>query len=224
LTQPLRLALFDLDGTLVDGQHAVITAMTAAWQAHGLGLPDSAAVRALIGLPLIHVLARLLPEAAPAEHERIAVAYKEAFVGRRLAGAEPDPLFPGALAALDALDGTGILLGIATGKSRRGMLATLDSHGLRHRFITLQSGDDGLGKPNPDMVHRALNETGVDVVNAVVIGDTVFDIQMARAARVFSIGVSWGYHAPEALRMAGADRLVEDYPSVPAAVRALLEG
>lgn len=221
---PLKLVLFDCDGTLVDSQHGIVTAMTSAWRAWGLGDPDPAAVRRVVGLPLVDGIARLLPEAGPDDHGALARLYKQAFFDQRIKGAHEEPLFPGIREAIDTLDREGALLGVATGKSRRGLVATLERHGLLDRFVTLQTSDDGPGKPHPGMVFRALSAVGADGANAVMIGDTTFDIVMARNAGIASVGVVWGYHAPDELTVAGADRIVTHGRDIPAAISHLRAG
>ncbi len=218
-----RLALFDCDGTLVDSQHSIIAAMDAAFRAQGRVPPAPAAVRHVVGLSLGEAIARLVPEATEESVEALAEAYKAAFLDFRLAGRYADPLYPGARAALDALAAGGFLLGIVTGKSRRGLIATLDAHGLADRFDTLQTADEGPGKPHPAMVRRALAAVGVEAASTVVVGDTVYDMQMARAALVGAIGVSWGYHEPAALTEAGAGCVMDTFDAVPAAIHALLD-
>ncbi|WP_448189857.1 HAD-IA family hydrolase [Azospirillum sp. sgz301742] len=223
MTKPLRLALFDCDGTLVDSQHAIVDSMTEAWLAHGLGEPDAHAVRRVVGLSLVPAVAALLPALETERHIAIAESYKDAFATRRQRGAVEEPLFPGIAETLDALDAAGVLLGVATGKSRRGLLSVLERHGLTDRFVTLQTADVGPGKPHPEMVLRALSETGVEAASTVMIGDTTYDIQMARNARIASVGVSWGYHEVPELTAAGADRIVHSGGLVAAAVLDLLE-
>jgi len=218
----LKLALFDCDGTLVDSQHAIIAAMEAGFSAHGLTPPPALDVRRVVGLPLVAAVAQLAPALDGDAHEAISESYKAAFHRNRLAGAYPEPLFDGVVAALDALEAAGFVLGVATGKSRRGLDATLAHHGLAPRFVTLQTSDRVAGKPSPDMVYAALAESGADAAGTVVIGDTSYDILMARNARVRSVGVSWGYHDGAELMAAGADRLVHDYEALPAAVMGLL--
>jgi phosphoglycolate phosphatase len=217
-----RLVLFDCDGTLVDSQHAIVSAMTEAWRSYGLGTPSPLAVRRLVGLPLVDAVARLLPGLPPAAHEEVAARYKEAFHAQRVRGDHPEPLFPGLREAIDAIEATGAILGVATGKSRRGLLATLDHHGLLDRFVTLQTADIGPGKPHPDMVHRAMAEVGAAAHGTLVIGDTTYDMLMARSARVGAIGVAWGYHEEAELRQAGAQLFCRAYDEVPAAVAAVL--
>jgi phosphoglycolate phosphatase len=124
---------------------------------------------------------------------------------------------------LEALEREGILLGVATGKSMRGLTATLAHHDLARFFVTLQTADVGPGKPDPAMVRRALAESGADAADTVMIGDTVFDIEMARRAGVGAIGVAWGYHEEEELHAAGAHRVVRDGHELVPAILTLLD-
>lgn len=224
MTAPLRLALFDCDGTLVDSQHMIVAAMREAWRAYDLPELDPEAVRRVIGLSLEEVIARLLPGSTAAQRQSIGARYRSVFFERRQSANLQEPLFPGAIEALEALEAEGFLLGVATGKSRRGLEAVLQRPGLQGRFATTQTVDDGPGKPNPHMVLRAIAETGADPAQVAVIGDTVFDIEMARAAGVASLGVSWGYHTPDDLSAAGAGSIAGTFADVPEAVMALLSG
>jgi phosphoglycolate phosphatase len=125
--------------------------------------------------------------------------------------------------ALDTLRDHGLALGIATGKSWHGLAAVLDQHGLADRFVTLQTADRARGKPDPDMVWRALAESGAAADAAVVVGDTSYDIEMARAAGVRAIGVSWGYHEARELEAAGAHQVVHGCDEMVTAVLGLLD-
>ncbi len=218
----LRLAVFDCDGTLVDSQHTIFASVAAAFESLGLAPPRPEESRRVIGLPLAAALAALIPEGAGIDAAQAAERYREAFMALRSRGEVAEPLFPGVSDALDVLAAAGYLLGIATGKSRRGLERTLGGHDLLGRFATLQTGDSGPGKPSPEMLLRALGETGVEAAACVMIGDTTFDVLMARAARARSVGVGWGYHAIEELAAAGADRIVHAAPELPAAVRGLV--
>jgi len=215
----LRLAVFDCDGTLVDSQHVIIACMHAAFASERLPLPDGESVRRLVGLPLADSVARLAGEAClddAARVARIVDAYKQNFFTLRQRPEHHEPLYPGCLAALAAIEAQGWLLGVATGKTRRGLDAVLERQGLTGRFVTLQTGDLGPGKPHPAMLVRALDETGVELRNAVMIGDTTYDMEMAASAGVAGIGVAWGYHPTPELVAAGATALVEHFDDLPA--------
>jgi phosphoglycolate phosphatase len=205
------LAIFDCDGTLVDSQHVIVACMSAAFSAESLAPPPSAAVRQVIGLPLQECMARLAPDQGEGRHERLVEHYKDSFFTLRQDPAHHEPLFDGALEAIDALEEAGFVLGIATGKARRGLLAILDRLGLTHRFATLQTSDLPPGKPHPAMLERAMAETGFDPADTIMIGDTTFDMQMARSARTAAMAVSWGYHPVDELRAAGAHMVVDHF-------------
>ena len=210
-----RLAVFDVDGTLSDSQHHIHAAMTQSFAAQGLAAPDLEAVRQIVGLSLPLALVRLAPQADARLIDALVQGYKQSYYVAR--SDKPAPLFPGAAEVLARLAArSDILLGIATGKSRRGLDALLTQFGLTAIFVTKQVADDHPSKPNPAMLLAALAETGVAAADAVMIGDTSFDMEMAGAAGVGSIGVTWGYHAPEALTAAGAGRLVADFAALEA--------
>jgi len=219
LQNPPRLALFDFDGTLVDSQHAIQACMQSAFDSMGLAAPTLAQTHRVIGLPLERCMALLAPSQTEAVHLELTAAYKRAFFDLRTEGGMVEPMFQGALAALDAIEAAGWQLGIATGKARRGLDAVLASYGLLTRFKTLQTADRAPGKPDPTMVRWALEETGVDRKNAIMIGDTSFDMAMAKAAGIPALGVVWGYHAPDELVAAGATRIAESYDDVPDLIR-----
>ena len=199
-----RLIVFDCDGTLVDGQAAICASMDDAFAAAGLPLPDRNEVRRIVGLSLPQALARLAPDADPELRAHALEAYKASFRTARSDGTLEEPLYPGIEPLLRRLHAGGARLGVATGKSDRGLDACLTRHGVRELFVTLQTADRHPSKPHPAMLEAALFEAGVGVHEAVMIGDTVFDIAMARAAGVRAIGVAWGYHDPAELIEAGA--------------------
>lgn len=219
---PLRLVVFDVDGTLVDSQRHIHTAMTDAFRAGGHAPPPLAEVLQVVGLSLPEAVARLAPALALAEAEAVVAAYKSSYSIRR--AEEMTPLYPGAFAAVDALAGRpDLLLGVATGKSRRGLDHVLQAHGLAGHFITRQVADDHPSKPHPSMLFAALAEAGVEPAAAVMVGDTTYDIEMGRAAGMRTLGVAWGYHAPAALAAAGADRVIADFAALEPALAELWE-
>ena len=209
MSTALRLVVFDCDGTLVDSQHGIVAAAESAWRAQGLPHPDPEAVRQMVGLNLDEAIARLQPDADAVLVTRLVEAYKRAFFELRARPDHEEPLDPGIRELLDALDQPQVLLGIATGKHMRGLKATLERHGLTERFVTLQTPDTCLGKPHPQMIERALSETGAPAATTYVVGDTTFDMQMAYNAAVAGIGGAWGYHATAALVSAGARTVIE---------------
>ncbi len=207
--KPLRLAIFDLDGTIVDSQANIIQAVAEVSRSLGLPPPDPAKVPGVIGLSLKEALVRLFPHVDTSRHDDLDREYREIFVRMRASPGYDEPLFAGTHEVLDQLEKAGFLLGIATGKATRGVNHVLNRHGLTERFVTVSTPDNSPGKPHPGMVLRAMAEIGVEPKNTVVIGDTSFDILMARAAGAHAVGVSWGNHPVAELQAAGAHRLVD---------------
>ena len=214
-----RLALFDCDGTLVDGQAGVVNAMEAAFAEVGLPAPDRHQVRRVVGLSLPQAIRLLAPDADEDTRVDADLAYREAFRAAREAGSLVEPLYDGIAELIAALAADGWLLGVATGKSQRGLEHCLAMHGLAAHFVTLQTADNHPSKPHPSMIEVALAETGVSPDTCVMIGDTAYDIAMAVNAGVRAIGVDWGYHSADELREAGAEAVARD----PAHLRELLQ-
>lgn len=208
----MKLAIFDVDGTLVDSSAMIAASLTAAFLAVGLPVPDKARMMSIVGLSLVEAMKALAPEEAHAMHERLAAAYKQAFWDHRASGEHTEHLFDGALPLLTSLRARDdVVLGIATGKSRRGVAHLLEVHGLVGWFTTVQTSDDHPSKPHPSMIVTALAETGLAPSAAIMIGDTSFDIAMARAAGVGAAGVAWGNHEAAELAQAGAHCISNDF-------------
>ncbi len=205
-----RLAVFDCDGTLVDSQHSICAAMTRAFEGEKLAAPDRATILSVVGLSLPLAIARLLPEAEPDYHDHLLERYKSAFQELRRESAVSEPLYPGMAELIRDLDSSGWLLGVATGKSDRGLGLCLEHHGIRAHFVTLQTADRHPSKPHPSMLLTAMAEAGASPETTVMIGDTSFDIDMAIAAGTRALGVGWGYHMPAALVAAGAHGVAMD--------------
>ncbi|SFP21871.1 HAD-IA family hydrolase [Qipengyuania nanhaisediminis] len=199
-----RLAVFDCDGTLVDGQAAVCETMERAFAAIGSPPPERNAIRRTVGLSLPLAMRQLMTDGREADRLQVVEAYKRLFRETRLSGALHEPLYDGMADLLARLDEDGWLLGVATGKSDRGLHSCLETHGIKQHFVTLHGADRYPSKPHPAMLEAALDEAGVGADDAVMIGDTSFDIEMAGAAGVRAIGVAWGYHDPAELMAAGA--------------------
>ena len=225
-TGPIRLVIFDCDGTLVDSQHSIISAMEYAWRAHDLEGPTADAVRRVVGLPLETAIANILPDSADhgALVPGLTEAYKAEFARQRGNPDYEEPLFPDTRKTIEALLESDFLLAGATGKSRRGALATLGQHDLLKHFIAIKTADDGPGKPDPYMVEQAMLEAGTSADETVVVGDTTFDMLMARNAGTRAIGVSWGYHPPEELHAVGAQHVIDTFGQLPGLVRLQTNG
>jgi phosphoglycolate phosphatase len=215
MTTPLRLVIFDVDGTLVDSQGHIVASMTMAFQALGAKAPTREAILGIVGLSLTVGVPLLAPTLTGVQHSALVQGYKDSYAHlRETHGAvEASPLYPGARETLQKLhQNDDILLGVATGKSKRGLDALIEAHGLERMFVTRQCADFHPSKPHPSMVHTALAEAGVDAADAVMVGDTSFDMDMAHAAGVTGIGVTWGYHAPVALT--AATHIVQDFDAL----------
>lgn len=219
--KPLRLVIFDVDGTLVDSQAVIIAAMRHGFEAVGREPPPNDVILSVVGLSLVEAVSGLIEDAPRDEAVRIAEHYKGAFSELRAAGdlSVTSPPYPGAREAVERLAAVPeVLLGVATGKSDRGLRHTLGALDLASHFVTRQTADGHPSKPHPSMVLKALAETGGDARHAVMIGDTEFDMQMGRSAGVATIGVSWGYHPVDRLHAAGAHCIIEDFADLDAAL------
>lgn len=208
----MDLILFDCDGTLVDSQNVIVSTMTAAFERHGLVPPSRDAVLGIVGLSLPIAISELSPALSEPELSEVVASYKETYSTLRRDPAMTAPLYPGIRTTLEVLAGRpDTLIGIVTGKSRRGLDAILALHGLEAFFSTLQTADDAPSKPDPTMVHQALAETGGVAERTIVIGDTGFDMAMARAAGAAALGVVWGYHDTDRLLEAGAQGIASSH-------------
>lgn len=204
------LVIFDCDGTLVDSAAMIVDTAQRAFTIAELRAPRREAVLAATGLSLPDFIAAVADEPlSPALRDRIVAAYRELFASYAHGG-PTGPLFPGIRACIDSLQAQGMLLGVATGKSRRGLNGVLAQHGLGDCFITLKTADDGPSKPHPEILHQAMSETGIDPDRTIMIGDSTFDMAMAVNAGVHGIGVSWGHQPVDRLIDAGAAQIVED--------------
>ena len=217
----MRLVIFDLDGTLIDSVALIVETVTNAFTAVNEPVPDEKTIRSISGITLLDALAILAPAAGPERLNVIARAYRERYHGS--AGVAREPLFKGALEALDRLQADpATILAVATGKGYNGAVTLLERHGIIGRFHSIQTPDHNRGKPDPQMVETAMVKAGANRTQTVMIGDTVHDMRMARAAKVHAIGVTWGYHEKAELLAEGASVVIDDFADLDGAIEKLL--
>jgi phosphoglycolate phosphatase len=208
----MRLIIFDVDGTLIDTQRLIVAAMQGAFEAVGADAPTPGETLSIVGLSLPEAMHQLRPGLDAKTVGELVETYKTCFIKLRqeTGGEAAMPLYPGIQSLLEALNAEPeTLLGVATGKARRGLDHVYAAHDLGRYFVTSQTADFHPSKPHPAMIEAALSEAGVDASDAVMVGDTSFDMHMARSAGVRGIGVTWGYHPVARLREAGADMTVD---------------
>lgn len=219
----MKLVIFDMDGTLVDSVALTVEAATVAFEALGQAVPDDALIRSVSGLNLHVGVSRLAPDADEAMIEALGKRYRQEYHDRVSANLR-EPLFPGTVEVLEALSARDdTFLALATGKELHGATRVLSTHNILPLFSSLQTPDNNMSKPHPEMIHTAMAAVGAKPTQTVMIGDTSHDIKMAVAAKVPSIGVSWGYHAVDELNDAGANAIIDDYSQLIGVIDAMLE-
>jgi phosphoglycolate phosphatase len=216
MNRQFDLIVFDWDGTLMDSEAKIVRCMQAA--AVDVGIPDPGvnAIRDIIGLGLKEAMQVLFPEYTSAHQGELVERYRQHFLELDHTGM---PLFPGVTQGLAQLTEQGYLLAIATGKARRGLNRVLDETGMRHLFTSSRCADEAFSKPHPKMLEDILDETGVDAGRALMVGDTVYDMEMARNAKVAGLAVSYGVHARDRLLDCGALACLDSFPEVCAWVK-----
>jgi phosphoglycolate phosphatase len=212
MTKPYELLIFDWDGTLMDSHARIVACMQGAARDVGAAPRGDDAVRHIIGLALDKAIGSLYPEAEGAFVERFTEAYRERFLSD---GEAPQTMFDGAHDVLDVLERDGYMLAVATGKGRAGLNRVLAQAGLERRFHVTRCADETFSKPHPAMLEQILDFTGMSPSQALMIGDTTYDLEMAHNAGVDSLGVSYGAHPPEALAQWRPQAILERIDALP---------
>jgi phosphoglycolate phosphatase len=214
-----KIFIFDWDGTLIDSADKIVGAMQAAIERLGLAPRSVAEVRDIIGLALPEAIETLFPGEPGSTREALRAAYVEHFLE---ADRQPCQLFPGVIETLEALRGHGCRLAVATSKSRRGLDRALGQTGWAGLFEATRCADETRSKPHPQMLYELLQTLAVAPEQAVMVGDTEYDMAMARSAGMARIGVGYGAHAPERLLPYAPERVLRRFdellrwPSPPA--------
>mgnify|MGYP003591898840 FL=1 len=217
----MDLIIFDLDGTLINSEAIILEAQYETFKRCGRVHPGREAGLGIVGLTLDIAMAQLAGLAEP--DDVLTETYRQVFSGMRVrAETDPsldEPLFAGVAETLAELKRqSGLKLGIATGKSRKGAEFIVARHGWQGLFDTVQSADDAPSKPHPGMIQRAMAETGAAPARTAMVGDSSFDIEMAVAAGVVPVAVSWGFQPVEKLVTLGARYVLREFPELPAAL------
>ncbi len=217
------LAIWDVDGPLVDSRETIAACMASAFRVAGLSAPTYDDTRRVVGLSLPVAVEAMTPGLAGEVRAAAVDAYRAAFQALHADPAFREPLYPGAEDLLARLAAQGWRQAVATGKSRKGLDRVIAAHGWGPLFVSLHCADDGAGKPHPAMVLAALAATATPPERAVMIGDTTHDMAMARAAGVRALGVAWGFHTVEELRAAEADAVCTSWAELADALRAFAD-
>ncbi len=197
-----RLVIFDWDGTLMDSSDRIVNCFQRAARDVGVQSPAARAVRNIIGLGLREAMDELFPGVSEPTCAALVERYRDYFVA---IDDTPMHLFPGVEDGLLRLHERGFMLGVATGKARRGLTRALAETGLAELFAVSRCADETRSKPHPQMLHDILDEARLSAEAALMVGDTVYDMQMARQAGVKGLAVTYGVHS--------RDRLLEQAPT-----------
>ncbi|KAB0499084.1 HAD-IA family hydrolase [Pseudomonas vancouverensis] len=211
-----KLLIFDWDGTLADSIGRIVEAMHVASERSGFALRDDFAVKGIIGLGLPEAIRTLYPEITDPELLAFRDFYAEHYIA---AEAVPSPLFEGVLESMEAFRAEGYHLAVATGKARRGLDRVLKAHGWENYFDITRAADETASKPHPLMLEQILAHCEVRPEQALMVGDSSFDLQMARNAGMGSVAVSYGAQSIDALKLFGPQLSIDHFSELHAWLR-----
>ena len=207
----IQLVIFDWDGTLMDSALKITRCIQAAARELEIPEPSYDESKVVIGLGLNEAMQRLFPQIPDAKITQLVEAYKHHFVHNDKTEQE---LFSGVREGLERINATGAMVAVATGKSRVGLDRVLDIADLRSQFVTTRCADESRTKPHPQMLHDILDFTAIPNKNAIMIGDTSFDMDMAHNADMTGLAVSYGVHSHDTLLQTKARSLVHSFDEV----------
>lgn len=206
-----KLLVFDWDGTLMDSEARIVSCLAMSLKDMSRAVPPREALLNVIGLGLPEAAQALLPRGDVEGVRQFVDRYRYHFLSDHY---EPSSLFPGALDTLLDLDAQGYLLAVATGKGRRGLDEALDRTGCRGVFAVTRCADETASKPHPRMLLEVMDVAGVDPADTLMIGDTIFDMQLARNAGTRALAVSYGVQASERLLAEGAIDCIDEIDAI----------
>lgn len=212
------LLVFDWDGTLIDSTAKIVRCMQCAAEQVGVPVLSHEAICQIIGLGLPEAIAELYPAHDAATRETVRQQYVHFFIS---VDQTPSPFFAGVEETLHRLRDDGYTLAVATGKSRRGLDRVLGQLGMASFFHATRCADETRSKPHPQMLHELLAEAGCDVADALMVGDTHFDMAMAQAAGMARVAVSYGAHHPQQLLPYQPLACLDNFAELPAVVGAV---
>lgn len=207
----MKAVLFDFDGTLANSRQIILASLKGACDELNLSLPSEQQCLLGVGVPLLKAVEMIFSDQDPVLYPKIEKSYRAVYQKLRAGEIEVDPFYPGVEEGLVQLQQAGLQLGIVTSKHRDSMEQTMDRMDLYRFFSVMKAGDDGVGKPAPDLLLAAMSDMKVMASDVPYIGDTVHDMKAAKAAGMEAIGVSWGFHAVDDLRREGANEIVDDF-------------
>lgn len=213
MTSTYKLIIFDWDGTVMDSVPRIVSSLQSTARAAGLAVPATSAIHDIIGLSLPIALEQLFDCRDANEQESLITLYRDFYVVK---DTTPSPLFSGAETVFSDLQAMGLTLAVATGKARPGLERAWQETSTGHYFAASRCAKEVPSKPHPAMLEEILLETSTPAEQALMVGDSIHDLNMAQNAGIHSVGVTYGVHPAARLQSAGPRHLIDDIRHLPA--------
>lgn len=204
-----KVIIFDWDGTLMDSIDKIVASMKAAAKECQLPIPTADAVRHIVGLRLDKAMVQLFPDVTTELQKDMVNLFSHQYSN---VNKDETPFFPGIKCWLTTLKEQGYLLAVATGKSRKGLDRLLKKLELQDLFSATYCSDETASKPDPLMLQRILQDLSIDATQALMVGDSSYDLEMANNANIDCLGVSYGAHSNQLLNTFNPIAIVDDLP------------